>query len=155
MFPVRDRNGALQVKETIAITMLDPREVLEKPFLESHLFTKLRKLLVVSRIFESVDEEKSVVFSLGEFDLGNSAIFERVQEDYNVIRETIRLHGFRALSGRLGQVIQPRTKGAGHGSTSRAFYARTKFVHEIARLSDASITYWLRGSNGVWSYAPP
>jgi len=32
--------------------------------------------------------------------------------------------------------IQPRTKGAGHGSTSRAFYARIPFVSQILKLKD-------------------
>ncbi|HKU80674.1 MAG TPA: MvaI/BcnI family restriction endonuclease, partial [Candidatus Tumulicola sp.] len=84
VFPVKDRNGKLQVKETIAITMLDPHEVLAKSFTESHLYNKLRKVLVVSRIFESVHEERSVVFSLGEFDLGNSHVFERAKADYDL-----------------------------------------------------------------------
>jgi hypothetical protein len=35
----------------------------------------------------------------------------------------------------MGQFIQPRTKGAGHGSTSRAFYARTQFISQILGLS--------------------
>jgi len=30
--------------------------------------------------------------------------------------------------------IQPRTKGAGHGSTSRAFYARPKFLKEFIKI---------------------
>lgn len=155
VFPIVDRNGILRVKETIAITMLDPHEVLAKVFTESHLYTKLKKLLVVSRIFESVHEKRSVVFSLGEFDLGNDDVFNRVKRDYDLIRETIREGGFEALSGRLGEVIQPRTKGAGHGSTSRAFYARTKFVHQIAGLDNLSMLHWSRTNDGIWSYAPP
>ncbi len=31
----------------------------------------------------------------------------------------------------MGKLVQPRTKGQGHGSTSRAFYARTGFVAHI------------------------
>ena len=31
----------------------------------------------------------------------------------------------------MGVYIQPRTKGAGHGSTSRAFYMRTGLIKEI------------------------
>lgn len=36
-----------------------------------------------------------------------------------------------ALTGKMGVLVQPRTKGKGHGSTSRAFYARTGFVTHI------------------------
>lgn len=38
------------------------------------------------------------------------------------------------LTGGMGVYIQPRTKGAWHGSTSRAFYARTKFLAEFIKL---------------------
>jgi hypothetical protein len=31
----------------------------------------------------------------------------------------------------MGVLVQPRTKGAGHGSTSRAFYARKQFVAKM------------------------
>jgi hypothetical protein len=39
--------------------------------------------------------------------------------------------GFETLTGRMGKFIQPRTKGAGHGSTSRAFYARPLFLKQF------------------------
>ena len=42
--------------------------------------------------------------------------------------------GFEYLTGAMGAFVQPRTKGPGHGSTSRAFYARTKFVKMILNL---------------------
>ena len=54
-----------------------------------------------------------------------------VKADYNLVRNTIKASGFSALTGRMGNLVQPRTKGPGHGSTSRAFYARTGFVKSI------------------------
>ncbi len=36
-----------------------------------------------------------------------------------------------ALTGKDGKWIQARTKGPGHGSTSRAFYALRGFVFKI------------------------
>lgn len=50
------------------------------------------------------------------------------------MREAIRTRGFTALTGAMGVLVQPRTKGAGHGSTSRAFYARPIFVAHIINL---------------------
>jgi len=35
------------------------------------------------------------------------------------------------LTGRMGVLVQPRTKGSGHGSTTRAFYARKELVKII------------------------
>ena len=42
--------------------------------------------------------------------------------------------GFPSLSSSMGKHIQPRTKGAGHGSKSRAFYGRVSFLSEIIKL---------------------
>ncbi len=154
-FPLKTQAGKLVVKETIAVTMIDPHEVLAKPFRESHLFRKLSKLVVVSRVFESVQEERSVLFSVGEFDLTDPETAALVERDYELVRSTIRNSGPQALSGRMGAVIQPRTKGAGHGSTSRAFYARTAFVHKIAGLDIASMAGWSCDEGNRWSYFPP
>ena len=59
-----------------------------------------------------------------------------IKNDYNLVRETLlnpKL-GFNALTGSMGKYIQPRTKGAGHGSTSRAFYARPLFLQQFIKL---------------------
>ena len=130
----RRRDGALQVKETMAITMIDPIEVLAKEFEDSHVYHKLRKQVVVSRIFENVNETSSLLYAAAEFDLDDPALFCLIKSDYELIRATIRERGFAALSGALGIAMQPRTKGAGHGSTSRAFYARTQFVAHILNM---------------------
>jgi len=50
------------------------------------------------------------------------------------IREIIRTKGVDALTGDTGKYVQARTKGRGHGSTSRAFYARPAFVAYILNL---------------------
>ena len=57
-----------------------------------------------------------------------------MEDDYEAIREVIRSKGFDALTGDTGKYVQARTKGRGHGSTSRAFYARALFVAHILNL---------------------
>lgn len=131
----KTRSGVLVVKETMAITMIDPVEVAAKEFKDSHLFTKLRRQVVVSRVFENVVETSSILYAAAEFDLDDPVVYNLVKADYDLVRHVIRTQGFSALSGRLGQLIQPRTKGRGYGSTSRAFYARTQFVAHIINLS--------------------
>jgi len=54
--------------------------------------------------------------------------------DYETIREQIRSRGIDSVTGDLGKLVQARTKGRGHGSTSRAFYARLRFVAHILNL---------------------
>jgi len=127
-------NGKIVVKETMAITMIDPVNVLQKPFEESHLLAKLQKAVVCARMFESQKELCTLLIKVATFDLGNAEIYNQVRADYEGTREIIRTKGFNALSGSMGVLVQPRTKGPGHGSTSRAFYARTRFVAKILDL---------------------
>lgn len=113
--------------------MLDPVEIVQKEFEESHLYNKLRKTLIVARIHESQNEEQSLLHSIAEFDLTNPALYRALKADYDLIRETVRTGG--VLTGRLGRYIQPRTKGPGHGSTSRAFYARPTLVAHLLNIA--------------------
>jgi DNA mismatch repair protein MutH len=127
----KDANGTLRVKESMAITMIEAAEVLANKFEDSHLYDKLRSMVVVSRIWESVKEERSILHAAAEFDLDDAKIHAQVRDDYEAIRGQIRAHGIDSVTGDLGKLVQARTKGPGHGSTSRAFYARPIFVAHI------------------------
>jgi len=127
----KDGAGLLVVKETMAITMIDPVNVLQKSFEESHLLAKLRKAVVCARLYESGEEICTRLLKVATFDLGNSEIYNQVKADYDLVRGAIAESGFGALTGKMGVLVQPRTKGPGHGSTSRAFYARKEFVRRI------------------------
>lgn len=129
------RTGAIVVKETMAITMIDPVNVLLKAFEESHLLTKLKKIVVCARMFESKEEKTAKLVRVSTFDLDDPKLYKQVKADYNAVRDTIEKKGFDALTGKMGVLVQPRTKGPGHGSTSRAFYARKAFVAHILGLS--------------------
>ncbi len=124
-------NGRITVKETMAITMIDSYNVAHTPFEQSHLLAKLRKAVVCARLFESQKEERTILVRVASFDLTDKIIYEQVKKDYEETRNCIITNGFEYLTGSMGVLIQPRTKGAGHGSTSRAFYARTPFVAKI------------------------
>jgi DNA mismatch repair protein MutH len=130
----RAPDGSLRVKESMAITMLEPSEVVANKFEHSHLFDKLRSMVVGSRIYESKEELRSMLHAAAEFDLDNPRIHAQVEADYETIRTQIRDHGIDSLTGDLGKLVQARTKGAGHGSTTRAFYARPIFVAHILNL---------------------
>jgi DNA mismatch repair protein MutH len=130
----RDAADILRVKESMAITMLEPAEVLSSKFEDSHLYDKLRSMLVVSRIYESPQELHSMLHAAAEFDLDNPVIRGQVAGDYEAIREQIRKGGIDSVTGDLGKLVQARTKGRGHGGTTRAFYARPIFVAHILNL---------------------
>ena len=127
----RLKSGTLTVKETMAITMIDPYNVANTQFENSHLLSKLRKAVIAARIWVSKAEESSILRSVVTFDLGDTEVYKQVKEDYDLVRNTIINNGFEALTGKMGVYIQPRTKGPGHGSTSRAFYARTGFLKKF------------------------
>jgi DNA mismatch repair endonuclease MutH len=131
---VRAADGAVRVKESMAITMIEAAEVVANRFEDSHLYDKLRSMIVVARIFENVADTSSLLHSAAEFDLDNPAIRKQVEDDYEAIRELIRISGVDKLTGDTGKYVQARTKGRGHGSTSRAFYARALFVAHILNL---------------------
>ncbi len=127
----RLRSGELTIKETMAITMIDPYYVQRTPFENSHLLAKLEKAVLAARVWENQEETVSVLYAVKSFDLDSPEIYNQVKEDYDLVRRVITEQGFSALSGSMGKFIQPRTKGAGHGSTSRAFYARAPFLKRI------------------------
>lgn len=126
------QNGRLVFKETMAICMIDRVEVAGRGFHDSHMLQKLRKLVVVARIVGKHYTEHTSIYSIAEFDL-NAHLYARIKRDYDEVRKVIcdPDKGFDKLTGQMGDLVQPRTKGPGHGSTSRAFYARKALLKEI------------------------
>ncbi len=126
------KSGKLVFKETMAICMIDAVDVAKKPFFESHVLQKLAKMVVVARTVGKNYLEPSYVYKVADFVLSED-LYERIEKDYDDVRSVIRdpKRGFDCLTGRMGILVQPRTKGPGHGSKSRAFYARKELLKEI------------------------
>ncbi len=131
----KSRRGIIQIDQTMAITMIDSYQVARTPFEESHLLAKLRKAVCVARIVGSSVDEPTYIHSVNTIDL-DGELYEAVKLDYESVQDALNdpKRGFLALTGKMGVYIQPRTKGAGHGSTSRAFYARKKFLNHFIEL---------------------
>ena len=126
------RDGRLVVKESMAITMFTADEVRSTSFEDSHLHHKMARMIVVARL-DDAGHAHSDVCGVATFDL-DAELYRLVKADYRLIQDTVRVYGFNALSGRMGDLVQPRMKGAGHGSTSRAFYARARLLSWILGL---------------------
>lgn len=129
------KNGTLSFKETMAITMIDSVNVCQKKFEDSHLLAKLKKAVVITRTVGNTVDEPSYIHSIVEFNLEGD-LYSAVKSDYDLVRNILldSTQGFDSLTGKMGVFIQPRTKGAGHGSTSRAFYARPKFLKKFIKI---------------------
>jgi len=95
------KDRTLTFKETMAITMIDPVNVLQKDFKESHWLAKLRKIVVVARIVGKDVNEPSYIHSVVEFNLEGD-IYDAVKMDYDLVRRKIKEKGFDFLTGKMG-----------------------------------------------------
>ena len=126
------KSRKLTVKEPMQVTQFNPNNVRQTDFENSHLLAKLKHVVIGARIWESKQEEKSIFYGVTTFDLlDDLEVYNQIKDDYNLVKETIRSQGFSTLNSRMGKYIQPKTKGPGHGSTSRAFYARVSFLKKF------------------------
>jgi len=129
VFPVkRNAKGALVPKETIAVTMLSKDELKAASFSDSRVCKKMTRMLVVpyERTGDKVRYlEPTLVDSSSE---KFKETFGKLECDYNAIRAAFLESG--ELKSSVGALMQNRTKGAGHGTTSRAFYLKKEFIKE-------------------------
>jgi DNA mismatch repair protein MutH len=127
-----EKNQILRPRETMAITMINPKELIQHSFFESHCWEKLKSLVFCAILWTGHNQEEAKFIKVTSFDfLENDEIIKEIQEDYEFIRQKLISQGFASLTGKDGKWIQARTKGAGHGSISRAFYAKKELVKMI------------------------
>ena len=122
------KKGDILVKETMAITMINPDNVINTPFEDSHLYHKIKNLVTVFLLEDTIHDVK--LFAPDDSDM------EQIKNDYEEVRECLINKSFIHLTSKMGKIVQPRTKGAGHGTKSRAFYARASFVKKILNLKE-------------------
>lgn len=126
------KDGKYKPKETMAITMINPEKLKDTPFYKSHCWEKLKSIVFCAVSWYGPHNEKSELLRVTSFDfLEDETLIKEIEEDYEFIRNKLKEHGFSALTGKDGKWIQARTKGPGHGSISRAFYARKNLLNEI------------------------
>jgi DNA mismatch repair protein MutH len=130
-FPIKKlKSGKYVPKETMAITMLDVESLKTCCFQDSRCGKKINRMLIVP-YFREGDTIKYLRPMLWET-AAHEQLCKKIEEDYNLIQSTYLKENI--LKSELGTYLQTRTKGAGHGTTSRAFYLRTKFLKETIPL---------------------
>lgn len=129
------KKGIWTPKETFAITMINPQNLIDTPFFKSHCWEKLKSLVFCAVSWNGKHSIESKLLKVQSFDfLEDDVVIKEIENDYEFIRNKCATQGFSALTGADGKWIQARTKGTGHGSTSRAFYARKALIKKIIRL---------------------
>lgn len=131
------KDNKLIPKETMAITMVNPDELKQHSFFKSHCWDKLKSMVFCAVMWHGRDSEKAELLKVVSLDFAkDDVLIKEVKKDYDFIRNKLISHGFESLTGKDGKWIQARTKGPGHGSISRAFYARKELVKEIFDLGE-------------------
>jgi len=108
-------------KETCAITMIQPDTIVTTPFEHSNVHKKLANTLFVP--YERTED--TIAFHHPILLTAADDLFAELAADYEAIQAS---YAVGEPSSAIGQHLQARTKGPGHGSTSRAFYLRTSFL---------------------------
>lgn len=134
LFPVKKlKDGTFVPKESIAVTMLSTDELRANDFATSRCCKKLSRMLVVPYL-RSGDDIQFMSPKIIDRECAELAeVYNTLECDYNDIRKNYIENGI--LQSATGKFLQNRTKGAGHGSTSRAFYLRPAFMKQTILFS--------------------
>lgn len=131
-------------KETMAITMINPKELKEHSFFESHCWAKLKSIVFCAVMWHGKNSESGELVKVASLDFAeDDELIKEIKADYDFIREKLIKHGFEGLEGKDGKWIQARTKGTGginprtgkERPKTRAFYARTGLVKKIFEIA--------------------
>jgi len=134
IFPVKKlKNGKLVPKETMAITMLSTDDLRACDFKSSKCCKKMSKMLLVP-YYRNGDIITFMNPTMIDREItAFEALYHLIETDYEEIRKNYIDTGI--LQSKTGLLLQNRTKGAGHGSTSRAFYLRPEFMKRYVPLN--------------------
>ena len=63
-------------------------------------------------------------------------VIKNIENDYNLIKNHLKNNGLDSIKSNIGTYIQARTKGKGHGTKSRCFYAKKPLIFDLVKDSD-------------------
>src|SRR6266571_922098 len=89
--PLLKRKGQLVLKETMAITMINPADIISKPFRQSHLYNKLFRMIVCGRLFVDREETYTTLERCETFDFDDyedKELIDQIEQDYGNVRTT-------------------------------------------------------------------
>jgi DNA mismatch repair protein MutH len=130
-------------KETMAITMVNVKDLKQDSFFESHCWAKLKTLVFCAVEWNGTNSESARLLKVACIDFTEEDdLIKEIKEDYDLIRHKLITQGFDSLTGADGKWIQTRTKGPGGSNNrgepnpkTRAFYGRTALVKKIFEIA--------------------
>ena len=129
------KNGNLVPKETMAITMINQKELIAHDFFSSHCWAKLKSIVFCAVEWHEKNAESAELLEVVSLDFAETDdLIMEIKADYDFIRNKLMTEGYDSLTGKDGVWIQARTKGS-KGSSTRAFYARPKLVSKIFEIA--------------------
>ncbi len=140
------RHGGWAPKETVAITMFNPKTIISETFEDSALWHKLSRLILVGHHYVGGNKASARVQFICPIDVSDPALKDAIRSFWEEIRETT-INGKIAKyssKGTSSGFVQLRTKGSGTTQStcpmtserfnSRAFYATKGFVRYVCGL---------------------
>jgi len=110
----RKTKSGLAPKETMAITMVNPKELKVCLFFESHCWAKLKAIVFCAVMWHGKNSESGELLKVASLDFSeDDELIKEIKADYDFIRNKLIKQGFDALEGADGKWIQARTKGCG------------------------------------------
>ena len=141
LYPVKrlKRNGKSNVagdlvpKETVAITMMKPEQLLVTPWNYSHVREKIEQVLFIAYYRDNDYITFPYMHHMSFYNPEHYEYYKTFARDYYMIKEHYRMNG--TISGDIGKYIQYRTKGRGGSAPkTRAFYFRTNVMNSLEKI---------------------
>jgi len=99
-----EMKGQLVAKETMAITMINPKELKDHSFFKSHCWTKLKAIVFCAVMWHGKNSESGELVRVASLDFAqDDKLIKEIKADYDFIRKKLMTQGFEALTGKDGK----------------------------------------------------
>lgn len=99
-----ERKGELVPRETMAITMINPKELIDFDFYSSHCWSKLKAIVFCAVRWNGKNAGDSELLKVTSFDFSNDGeLINEIKADYDFIRNKLKNSGFSSLTGKDGK----------------------------------------------------
>lgn len=133
----KTKKGKYVPKETIAITMLSKKSLMNEDFIESKCFKKITNVLYVPYLRDDsrITYLKPTMIHL--LNPRHNHIFEKLKYDYHLIKTRFIETNTLDHTSSIGTYLQNRTKGPGRRKTkTRGYYLKRRFIKECIPLTN-------------------